>query len=288
MKLQLNSDWAPHVEGIFAGLNDRIYHAAPGFSHSAAKRMKTPAHYQSYLTEKREPSAAMLIGTITHALVLEPGKEIPFAVAPDGLDGRTKAGKDWKSEQLAAGREVIAAEDFEAAKSAAESVLKHPACRVIFESEGMSELSVFKRFELGGSALRKARIDWTPGSGSNSLVDLKTTRDASPEAFGKELYEYGYHTGAAWYLDIWNDAAPEDRRECFVFIAVEKDPPFAVAVYNISEDAIRLGRKKNIERLQTYIECTQSGVWPSYPTEIKTIDLPAWAYGKRKPQIFGY
>ncbi|MCX6887464.1 MAG: PD-(D/E)XK nuclease-like domain-containing protein [Verrucomicrobia bacterium] len=284
----MTANWTPDTEGVFAGLNDRTYHAAPGFSHSSSKRMKTPAHYQAFLKEKRDPSPAMVIGTITHALILEPLKDIPFIVAPEGLDGRTAAGKAWKAEQVAKGREVISAEDYASAQSAAESVLSHPTCKQMFEAEGTSELSVFKRFELGGSVMRKARIDWTPRAGSNALVDIKTTRDASPDAFGKELFEYGYHTGAAWYLDIWNDANPNDKRDCFVFVAVEKDAPFAVAVYNISPEAIQLGRRKNIERIQTYIECSQSGVWPSYPTDITAIDLPAWAYGKRKSNRFNF
>ena len=64
----------------------------------------------------------------------------------------------------------------------------------------------------------------------------------------------------------------------FLFVAVEKSPPYAVAVYQIDEDARELGAalyRKDVNRIA---EAKRTNIYSAYSDEIETINLPGWAY----------
>jgi len=65
----------------------------------------------------------------------------------------------------------------------------------------------------------------------------------------------------------------------FLFVAVEKDAPHAVAVYRADPDVIEIGRKKYRAALQLLKWCQATGNWPAYQPggEIELISLPRWA-----------
>lgn len=271
------SEFAPNTEGIFFDLPADTYRAAPGCSHSMLKKLHPrPAHLLAYLQEQRESTPAQILGTLVHHSLLEPDRSLPrLAVKPEGMKFNTKDGKAWRDAQLAEGNLILGQDAFQTLKGCVRSVSEHPRCREIF-AEGKSEISIFRNFHLGGTVLRKARLDWVPAG--NALVDIKTTQDASPEAFAKEILNYRYHSQASYYLDIWNDSQQVPDKECFIFIAVEKSPPYLVAVYDLELKAIGQGRKRNIADLATYIDCTARDHWPGYDEAIATLDLPAFAY----------
>jgi exodeoxyribonuclease VIII len=62
-----------------------------------------------------------------------------------------------------------------------------------------------------------------------------------------------------------------------LFIAVEKEPPFAVGLYNLDAESIEIGRQKNEQNLVRLQECIEANNYPAYSTEIQTISLPNWA-----------
>ena len=72
------------------------------------------------------------------------------------------------------------------------------------------------------------------------IVDLKTTMDASPDAFARTAANFNYPLQAAYYVDGLQAAgiASPDAVTSFVFLVVEKTPPYGVAVYTLPEDAI--------------------------------------------------
>ena len=254
------------------------YHAAPGVSNSMLKHLaRSPAHLQAYLENPPEQTPAMLFGQIVHQLLLEPDKPWTWAVRPPGLDGRSREGREWKAR--VGNKPVLDHEEWLNVEGVVASMRTHPTARLAL-GNGKSEVSVFKPFTLGRSVLRKARIDFV--NGGNALVDIKTTEDARPDAFSRTVFNMRYHVQAAYYLDIWNDSLPEGEtpKASFVFIAVEKTPPFAVAVYDLAREAINAGRKEYIRLLQLYMECEEQGRWPAYNPDIQELNLPAWATRK--------
>ena len=75
------------------------------------------------------------------------------------------------------------------------------------------------------------------------IVDVKTTEDASPEEFSRSLAKWRYHVQAPFYMD-GIELATGRRPKGFVFLVVEKKPPYAVAAYTLDPESIELGRSE--------------------------------------------
>lgn len=244
------------------------YHADPAISashlHAAAI---SPYHYWSrYLDPQRPvvpPTAAMRLGSLVHCAVLEPDELTKrYAIAPDR---RTNAGKAAAAEMEAAGIEPVSTADMEQAMAMAASVRSHQAAAELLRN-GMAEQSFW--WDDQQSGLRcKCRPDWMNGT---TLVDLKTTMDASPRAFARSVAQYRYHVQANHYL-------AGTGTERFVFIAVEKTYPFAVAVYELDSDAMLHGETARRNDLQTIADCRAISEWPGYGNTVQSLSLPAWA-----------
>ncbi len=120
----------------------------------------------------------------------------------------------------------------------------------------------------------KCRPDYMHSDGG-TIVDLKTTRDASPRGFRHSVIQYRYHVQAAWYLHGVEQATGK-RPERFVFVAVESTAPYASAVYEASAEMIEAGMIKAREDLSLLAECKMRNHWPSYSDDIQSLTLPPW------------
>jgi hypothetical protein len=218
----------------------------------------------------------MLLGTAlhTHVLELESWDE-RYITAPDGVDRRTKAGKElWAAfEAEAEGRTVISRTDLEQVQAMSRAVYRHPAAALLLGMEGIAESTHLWTDEATGLEC-KCRPDWLTSDGS-IVVDVKTTEDASPAGFRKSISSWRYHVQAAWYLHGLEQASGI-RPEQFIFICVEKKAPHAVAVYAADAEMIEAGGRQALEDLMTLAECKQANRWPSYSERIETISLPGW------------
>jgi hypothetical protein len=108
------------------------------------------------------------------------------------------------------------------------------------------------------------------------VVDIKTTDDASPDAFGKSAANYGYDVGSAWYSDVL-EAHYGRAPEHFVFIAVEKPEPHAIGIYFVEPEVMAAGRviaRRNFHRI---LEWRAANNWPDYGINPMPLRLPAWA-----------
>lgn len=261
------------MEPGFHILPDREYFAAAGVSNSDLREFeRSPRHY---LTRKqnaqKEPTAEQELGKYLHMAVLETDRFTKSVIAePVDYDGRKKRWKDWRLDHQ--DKEIITHDQAVKIVGMTTAILSHSTCKKIL-TKGRSEVCAFAEFVLGGRVLRKCKIDWLPDEG-NAVVDLKTTADASPEEFSDSIGNWKYHRQAAYYLDICRDLGMD--RQAFVFIAVEKEPPYAVALYNLDAEDIGRGRVSYINLLQKFMECQEKNDWPAYPQEIQTINLPKW------------
>jgi exodeoxyribonuclease VIII len=252
------------------------------FAHPAVNKSlldlvgKAPSLAQAFLagTYSREKTASMKLGSLVHALVLEPDTfSERYALAPEG-DRRTKAGKEAFEQFLteSEGKDVITSSDYETAQAMAESVREHPSASLLLR-EGDPEVSVFA--ELAGTAC-KCRIDWLRPDGI--LVDLKTTKDASSSAFARSCASFDYPVQAAMYLDL--TIAADVEATDFVFIAIESPPPYLCATYSLTWDDIAKGRALYQKRLEILNRCRETNDWPGLGNGlITTLKMPAyWGY----------
>ena len=259
--------------GRYPNLSNKDYHSGPGISKSGLDKIaKSPAHYQAYKTQPHEQTDAMILGSAIHSLVLEPdmfGTE--FAVAPE-INRRTNDGKaQWSAFQAAnADKAILTADQHAQAVAISAAVRKNNAVKKLLSFPGAVEESIFWN-ELG--VLCKCRPDYRREDGI--VVDLKSTQDASQDAFMRSIANSRYHVQAAWYLR--GVEAMDLPTKAFVFVAIEKEPPYATALHMATDAMLEKGRELMNRDLTLYAECVVSGVWPAYPEEIVPIDLPSWA-----------
>jgi hypothetical protein len=256
-------------------LTNAEYHSSPAISKSGLDLIrKAPALYRWRRDNPSEPTPAMRLGTLTHTVVLEPEAFAASAtVRPEGIDRRTTAGKlAWAEFEIEAeGKEIITADEMIKLWQIQQAVRNHPSAAKALAGNPTIEQSIF--WDHDGIACR-CRPDAVTASGV--IVDLKTTRDASPDGFAKSIAQYRYHVQAAYYSDGY-EAAFGRQPKGFVFIAVETEPPYLVAVYVASEAMVLRGRADYLTDLETFRRCRDTDTWPGYATAPITIDLPKWA-----------
>lgn len=237
---------------------------------------KSPAHYQQYLKTPVEPTPAMIVGQATHMGVFEPELLYRhFFARPEGIDGRTKEGKEKLSElgKQHVGKTMLKAEEMETIEGIMRSVRSHRVASQLI-SGGIAEASAIAQDPEFG-ILCKARPDYMRAD--DTLIDLKTTETASFRAFQRSVVNFRYHVQAAWYLDVVNAAIGKPQYKKFILIAVEKEPPYGLILYELDAEAIRIGRMEARSNLKTYAECVKADVWPGYPESLLTMTVPEWA-----------
>lgn len=263
--------------GIHPQMNDKEYFAVDAASNSTiGKIKKSPAHCKAYIeADDKEPTPALIVGRLIHCLALDPSIfNSAFIVKPEGINRRTNKGKEEWADfiELAGKRDIVTNEQIDEAKEVVKSIHAHPAARAILDSPGMAEVACFWTDEETGLPC-KSKYDYLTDSGY--IIDLKTTIDASLAEFSRSIAKYGYHRQNAMYADGY-EAAFNKPPKGFVFIAVEKEPPYAVGVYVLDEEGQSKGFTEYRELLLSFAECKRSDNWPAYSEQVEEINLPAW------------
>lgn len=228
-----------HLAGVYSGISNADYHGGPGISKSGLDVIrKSPAHFkQSRAEGYKEPTPSQRLGTLVHALILEPETfwdeyAMPF-VSPEGalstndeikarlkLAGEKVSGnKSDLIERLRAvdptavflddakaayaaevgDKEIITAEELEKVEAIRDSVMSHPkAGKLLSPDEGVAELSCYWTDPLTG-VLCRCRPDFWRHDGI--IVDLKTARDASPDGFEQSIEGWRYYVQDPFYQD---------------------------------------------------------------------------------------
>jgi len=226
----------------------------------------SPAHFQAGSTYNRKQSPALQIGSAVHCAVLEP-EEFGNRYALADYDRRTKEGKAAHVEMLDRGIEGLNSDMYMQVIGMQKSVLNHPVAKELLQG-GDAEVSCFQTVD---GIHVKARADYLRKDGI--IVDLKTTEDASPLEFAKSVLRYKYYRQAAWYTELFNREMDVND---FIFVVVEKSPPYAVAIYTLDSEAIEKGQQDCDRLFALYKHCLENDEWPGYSQEIQTLSLPKW------------
>lgn len=265
--------------GVYIDIPSEEYHrdkkyaalSAGGIKHL----LKSPAHFREAMDNPGEPTEAMILGTLAHTFMLEPDK-VDLVVAPK-VDRRTKGGKEeWAGFlEKAEGKQIVTEDTWGQLHGMRDALSSLKIWKTIV-AQGDPEVSVFWEHPVD-DFLCKSRPDWLDRE-RRVIVDYKTCADASPNAFGKQVINLGYHISAAWYLEGMKvlDYGKFD----YVFVAQEKTPPYSVATYRIPSEAVDLGWKLCRRACDIYAECLDTGEWGAYPDKIQDLEIPTWAYNQ--------
>lgn len=266
----------PIAPGFYYDIPDADYRKAPGMPQSRLKPiLRSPAHFMTELTTPFHRTDLMLCGQVIHHLVLTPNVMPFWVVKPDGLDGRTKEGKDWNKAHE--GEDAVSFDDFRNVRAAADAVLSNDTAMMALGA-GRCEVSAFAKFDLCGiDLMMKGRLDFL--NDGPSIVDLKFTEDAREHAWARKIEDMLYDFQAAYYLDIANLVLREaglPQKRYFVHIVVERDPPYGIRVYTLDDETVAIGRYKYAKAVMLHARCCRENYWPKYKLDVTTIGLPGW------------
>lgn len=259
--------------GIHDNVPSSLYHAHDSLSASGMKILatQTPAHFR-YRMDHPTTSAAFDLGTAAHSLVLEDDHSTIEVCEFD--DWRTKAAREERDAAYGAGKTPLLTKDYAVVKAMRDAVAAHPVARLALEG-GKAEQSIFWDHETG-TRLRCRPDKFDPESKIGPLVaDLKTSVSADPRKFAKSVADFGYHQQQPHYQDGAKTILGVEP--AFLFIVIEKAPPYLVSVIELDADAIATGRALNRKAVRIYNECRATNTWPGYP-QSEPISLPAWAH----------
>ena len=212
---------------------------------------------------------AMADGTAVHAFFLERDKfDTDFVIKPADMRLNTKVGKEWALEHQ--NKIIIDSELGNNLYEMEKSFMDSPA-RLIYDKQGQSELSYF--WDDLGLVKGKCRPDWISNDG-NIVVDIKTTTDASPKGFQKSIANWGYHLQLGWYIRGLQKLGLPAKE--FIFIAIEKTPPFSVGVYRANKEMITYANDEINNLVYDIDESLKSDDFPDYTPEIMDLGLPNW------------
>lgn len=243
---------------IIRAMPDHEYRARPERAQSDYKRFlaPTPAHAKWAMDKPHEPTDSMVCGTCLHALVLE--GRVAFEVLPTCKTQKNPT-------QKPGGPIILSQHNAALVMGMRAGVERNRGAMALLEASAERELSIFWEG-------KKARLDAICPLG---VVDLKTTRSADLREFQKSIYDFGYHIQGAHYLEAAAVAGlPADD---FFIIAVESAEPYECAVYQMSHEALEIGRRELDRLIALHDECVLSGTYHGYSEEPVEIGLPPWA-----------
>ena len=286
----------PNAEGfaqfecaVLAGVPDAVYHALPRrfiSKHDLDVFCKCPSTYDAMksgaLGDATE-TPSIIFGRAFHAAVLQPKEyEAQFAVAPQ-VDRRTKAGKaEYEAfAEANAGKTILTLDQWEEIEKMRERVVA--ATGDLFrDKRGHAELVLTHPWSLFDETFIRGKLDWLVLDEENkeaTIVDLKTTSDASARAFKLDAVKYAYHVQAAIYRWLVVARFGDEWRVKFRFVCVEKGGNNPVAQYELSEEFENAGLNDFFATARSLREAMANGVFPDYNGgEITTVDTPTWLF----------
>jgi len=259
---------------IELNMDSDAYRASEGISASDLKYIvppRTPAHYLANVVERRvakTETKAMLLGTLAHLAILEPNKlDGAFVVRPAGMTFTTKEGKEWKAAQ--SDTPILDQSEADTLYGMRDAVAAHEAASALLKGADY-EVSLWAEHPTTGLPI-KGRVD---ALGAGIIADVKTCEDASPSGFAASAARLFYDLSAAHYMGLADLCGrPADT---FWWIAVEKAAPYAVAVYQPSEEIMARGMRLAEQALARIAACCEAQEWPAYPASA-VLQFPAWA-----------
>lgn len=241
------------------------YHDHPALSRSGIKtfrdegrRMFHARHVLRLPEAQKDPSDEMNLGTLCHAELLEPGSlEGQFAVLTEWPDFRTKAAREWRDAQKAAGKIVVKPEDIADQIAIVQSAVA-VAGDFVTNKNAVVETPI--HWTDGPTNLPcRCKPDWLiPRPGMSLVFDFKTTADASPSAFHNQIASLGLQWQHIHYMHGVS-ATIDTKAVDFIFVAVETKYPYRASLHRIH---ITQEMKDEYRRtLEAIAECYRTDDW---------------------------
>lgn len=266
--------------GFFESLPMWQYLKDKGYSKSGLSTILSysPKKFKHYVNYGGVTTAATELGTAAHELILEPDLFYQNYFMVDDINPETgkayrKGTKAW--EAILAdnkGKTPLKSKEWDMLHKMRLSVENNPIANKLIDSPGPFESSIFWTDKETGLRC-KCRPDKLH-SNLGLVVDLKTTKDVRPVSFTRDSFNMKYHVSSAFTLEGLAQVGMDNYSK-YLFLAVDKNPPYECIVYKNDEDAVAEGKDYYRKALRLIAECVEKDIWPgSNEDEIVDLVLP--------------
>jgi hypothetical protein len=284
--------------GLHFDVSSDAYHGDPtpdiALSASVAHTLvsKSPMHawlqHPKLGGKSKDPTRAMDLGSVVHALLLGAGKGFaviknprageldPKTKEPEGEfeDFKRKAAKEARDMARSEGKVPLLLHQAEEANEIATRIRERLWAEFRIRLDGASEVV----------AIWKDDGVWCRGAFDHlkedeaHILDLKIVRSAHPKACQSHLVGFGGDIQAAAYMSALRTLRPElAGRERFTFLFCEAEEPHAITPVIVRGSMRELGERRWNRAKPLWRNCLRSKQWPGYVTEPIAVEAPAWA-----------
>lgn len=262
---------SPLEPGRYTGISFPRYLSDPALSHSGVETyletvgrevVLVPPQKARYRQLHPEPAtAAMRLGSLVHALVLEPDD-----VANRYLCKSKRAAENKMA--TAKGIEVVPPDRWSKAHRMRDAVMADPEISTYLELSSGREVVYRWDEEIEGVTVAcRCRPDFE--FGDEIIFDLKTGFDMSDHGFKVRARKYGFDRGAAWYLKGARERGLPFTR--YVFACVESVGSHLTRLYEFGPDDLAEAEEVNDAVLRIHTRCLARNEWPGYPAGITVV-----------------
>lgn len=223
---------------------DAEYHARPEWSYSQMKVI-IDSGIDYAVANKRgmlpgPSSKAIDLGELAHMFVLGGDAEI-FSVTPYS-DFRCKEARDWKAEQLAAGKTIITKDQYDSIAQIVDNIEDHPMSKKLLKGENVKhEIEMYATAE--GVKLRGKADAMLVDGDALIITDIKTT--AQFDEWKYKSMRRHYDLQAATYSLIGSASTKTSPSKCnFYFCVVETVAPYRVQYHHAGLEFLEHGESK--------------------------------------------
>lgn len=285
--------------GAYPNISAEDYHGNPmllpgaSLSSSGAKTLlsQSPFHFwhNSPLNPNRPGESDkkhFAVGRAAHDIILLEERWWDFYhVTCEGFS-RTKTKQmafeiDQADAAEKAGKAVLTFEQAATVRAVAAALRKNELAVACLTNGVAEETLVWKDKETG--VWLRARPDFRPNtllSGHNPRVvaDLKFVAPTHlpPSGFSRAIANFGYHLSSAFYWEGIKAVYGVEPTH-WVHIAIEKEEPYCVALYELPHEDIERGFALNRRAIRLFADCLEKDRWPGFADQPRPVGLPIWA-----------
>lgn len=282
-------------DGLFNDVPDADYRAWPRLSKSILEYGVTSMIDLKAAVEgkMRRDTSAMAFGRAFHSRLLTPhtfadqfdvaGQCVELTAAKGNPRcsrvGQVRVGGKWVCEQHSRGMiadpvERLDESENDTIEGMRQSVMNHPCVKLLRQAGGAEVSIAWTGF---ANVPLKARMDkWIPDWGGRpAIVDLKSVSSLDRDDITKSIYDFGWHRQGAIYTDGIRALGLGDPD--FILVFVRKTYPFGVAVRQLGERSLALGRSNYQSVLAEWKHCQATGIYRAFGDDVEEVEVPEWA-----------
>jgi hypothetical protein len=191
----------------------------------------------------------MNLGSLLHAILLQPSELSQFATMPDGMRRGTKAYHDWRA-KFDPGVIEVTEREYNQAVDMVQAIIRHPIAGKYFAGRRVLETPVYGQLHGLEFQCKPDLLHLDHGC----IADLKTTRSLDDRSIKWAIADYAYDLQAALYCDLCD--VDEWR---WIFVVVGDRPQ--IRVVKPTADTMASGRAWLWRLCEEFKARTQSGDW---------------------------